>query len=194
MGRKKRIWVPNSFYHVVCRGNRRDTLFKDDSDFKVFLRILQQTNKKTPFELASYCLMTNHFHLQIRSEEQPISKVMSLINKRYADYYNTKNRITGHVFEKRYYDKPITSKQGMLEVSRYIHLNPVDANMVQRPQSYQWSSYQYYMHTSRYHLLTMAIILDYFSGDYGHWNLPPLPSFLPPFAKICTTHCRCIYH
>ncbi|GAA0432135.1 hypothetical protein GCM10008983_05890 [Lentibacillus halophilus] len=165
MGRKKRVWVPNSFYHVVCRGNRRDALFKDDDDFKIFLHMLLQINKKVPFELASYCLMTNHFHLQIRSKEQPISKVMSLINKRYADYYNTKNRITGHVFEKRYYDKVIASKQGMLEVSRYIHLNPVDANMVRQPQSYPWSSYRYYMHTSRHPLLNMAIILDYFSGD-----------------------------
>ncbi|WP_174614748.1 transposase [Virgibacillus ihumii] len=136
MGRKKRVWVPNSFYHVVCRGNRRDALFKDEGDFKTFLHILQQVHKKIPFELASYCLMTNHFHLQIRSKEQPISKVMSLINKRYADYYNTKNRITGHVFEKRYYDKLIGTKQGMLEVSRYIHLNPVDADMVNHAQNY----------------------------------------------------------
>src|SRR5699024_675365 len=163
MGRKKRIWMPNSFYHVVCRGNRREALFRDDGDFKTFLHILRQIDKKTPFELASYCLMTNHFHLQIRSKEQPISKVMSLINKRYADYFNTKNRITGHVFEKRYYGKAVDSKEGMLEVSRYIHSNPVDAKMVIYAQSYQWSSYRYYMHTSRHHLLNMAIILDYFS-------------------------------
>ncbi|WP_010531753.1 transposase [Lentibacillus jeotgali] len=165
MGRKKRVWVPNSFYHVVCRGNRRDALFKDEGDFKTFLRILRQIHQKTPFELASYCLITNHFHLQIRSKEQPISKVMSLINKRYADYYNTKNRITGHAFEKRYYAKVIDSMEGMLEVSRYIHLNPVDANMVVTPQNYQWSSYRYYMHTFRYQLLNMAVILDYFSGN-----------------------------
>jgi len=101
---------------------------------------------------------------------------MSLINKRYADYYNTKNRITGHVFEKRYYDKVIASKQGMLEVSRYIHLNPVDANMVLQLQSYQWSSYRYYMYTSRHHLFTMAIILDYFSGDELVF-VPSLPGY-----------------
>ncbi|RYG71363.1 transposase [Lentibacillus lipolyticus] len=165
MGRRKRIWVPGTFYHVVCRGNRRDALFKDEGDFKTFLRILQQVHEKTPFELATYCLMTNHYHLQIRSKDQSISKVMSLVNKRYADYYNTKNRITGHVFEKRYYDKPIESKQGMLEVSRYIHLNPVEANMVAHAQSYRWSSYRYYIHTSRHPLLNMAAILDYFSGD-----------------------------
>lgn len=109
--------------------------------------------------------MTNHFHLQLRSKEQPVSKVMSLLNKRYADYYNTKNGITGHVFEKRYYDKIIDSGAGMLEVSRYIHLNPVKAKMVMRAESYQWSSYRYYLNTLRHHMLDMDAVLDYFSGN-----------------------------
>nr|WP_306807537.1 transposase [Cytobacillus gottheilii] len=121
MGRKKRIWLPDYFYHIVCRGNRRDFLFKEETDFVAFLYILEQVYHKYPFELISYCFMTNHFHLQLRSQNQPISKIMSLVNKRYATYYNTKYNLTGHVFEKRYYDKIITNKQGMLEVSKYIH-------------------------------------------------------------------------
>lgn len=137
----------------------------DDSDFKIFLRILNQVNDKTPFELVAYCLMTNHFHLQLRSEQQSVSKVMSLINKRYADYYNTRYNLTGHVFEKRYFDKIIDSKAGMLEVSRYIHLNPTGACMVEKPEHYPWSSYRYYLHISRHHLMNMDEILNYFSGD-----------------------------
>ncbi|HLQ72202.1 MAG TPA: transposase, partial [Bacillota bacterium] len=95
----------------------------------------------------------------------PVSKVMSLINKRYADYYNTKNNLTGHVFEKRYYDKIIPSKQAMLDVSRYIHLNPVEAKMVQKPETYRWSSYRYYLYTSNHNQLDMDVILGYFSGN-----------------------------
>lgn len=79
MGRKRRIWIPESFYHIVCRGNRRDHLFMDEGDYTTFLYILHHVNEVVPFELASYCLMTNHFHLQLRSREQHISKVMSLI-------------------------------------------------------------------------------------------------------------------
>ncbi|MFZ3578049.1 REP-associated tyrosine transposase [Virgibacillus sp. DJP39] len=165
MARKTRIWQPNYFYHIVCRGNRRDALFKDESDFKTFLHMLTAVKEKAPFELASYCLMTNHFHLQMRSKEQPISKVMSLLNKRYADYYNTKNGITGHVFEKRYYDSIINSKQGMLEISRYIHLNPVKAGMVRTAESYQWSSYHYYLHMLSHQMVSMNLILDCFSGN-----------------------------
>ncbi len=118
MGRAKRIFIPNRFYHVVCRGNRRDPLFRNTTDFQAFLHILQQVHEKYPIEIASYCLMTNHFHLQICSKDASLSKIMSQINKRYANYYNTKYRITGHVFEKRFYDKLIDDKVGMLEVSR----------------------------------------------------------------------------
>ncbi|SDQ20304.1 REP-associated tyrosine transposase [Virgibacillus salinus] len=165
MVRKPRLWVPESFYHIVCRGNRRDALFKDIGDFKVFLHMLQEVNEQAPFELATYCLMTNHFHLQLRSQVQPVSKVMSLLNKRYADYYNTKNSITGHVFEKRYFDKIIYSNEDMLEISRYIHLNPLKAGMVKTPESYRWSSYRYYLYTKKSALLNSDVILDSFSGS-----------------------------
>jgi len=109
--------------------------------------------------------MTNHFHLQMRSTEQSISKVMSLINKRYADYYNTKNGISGHVFEKRFFDKIINTNQDMMEVSRYIHLNPFDAGMVKNAHSYPWSSYRYYLTSERNNLLNKHIILGYFTGE-----------------------------
>lgn len=136
-GKKGKNLVAQLFLPCCLPRNRRDALFKDETDFKTFLIMLEQINNRTPFELASYCLMTKHYHLQMRSKQQLISKVMSLINKRYTDYYNTKNRITGHVFEKRYYDEVIVYKQGMLEVSRYIHLNPLEAGIVINRQNYR---------------------------------------------------------
>ncbi|WP_071316716.1 transposase [Anaerobacillus isosaccharinicus] len=125
MGRQKRIWHPPKFYHIVCRGNRRDPLFRDRYDFIEILHMLAKIYEKIPFQLVSYCFMTNHFHLQMRSQEQPISKVMSLLNKRYANYYNTKYRLTGHVFEKRFFSEMISDTNGMLEVSRYKTSVPV---------------------------------------------------------------------
>lgn len=167
MARKKRLWVPNRFYHIVCRGNRRDPLFRHTNDFQAFFHILQQLHDKYPFELASYCLMTNHFHLQMRSQEQSISKVMSLINKRYANYYNTRYRLTGHVFEKRFYDNMIETKEGMLNVSRYIHLNPVEAKMVSRPELYPWSSCSLFYNShipNEPAYMNISSLLDYFPG------------------------------
>lgn len=163
---KKRVYLPERFYHIVCRGNRRDPLFQNASDFQSFLHILQQLYEKYPFELASYCLMNNHYHLQLRTKEVTISKLMALINKRYANYYNTKYRLTGHVFEKRFYDKIIEDKEGMLEVSRYIHLNPVEAKMVKQPGHYPWSSYNYYKRENLTvpYFININSLLDYYEG------------------------------
>ena len=130
MSRRRRVIIPDRFYHIVCRGNRRDPLFRDRNDFIEILHMLEKIYENIPYELVAYCFMTNHFHLQLRSQEASISKVMALLNKRYANYYNTKYRLTGHVFEKRFYSELIEGTTGMLEVSRYIFLNPVKARMV----------------------------------------------------------------
>jgi len=163
--RKKRLWTPNVYYHIGSRGNRRDALFMDRTDYKVFLSILHHVNEKAPFTLASYCLMTNHYHLLMSTSEQPISKVMSMINKRYADYYNTKNNTSGHVFEKRYFDKPIGTPYGILEISRYIHLNPVKAGIAKSAEDYKWSSYPVYFHNIHSSMINKNEILKCFSGD-----------------------------
>ena len=166
MPRPKRIWNLTCFYHIISRGNRRDPLFRAASDFKAFLHILHQLHENIPFELVSYCLMTNHYHLQLRSEEVSISKIMALINKKYANYYNTRYRLTGHVFEKRFYDKIIEDKRGMLEVSRYIHINPVEARMVKRPEYYPWSSYYLYQYpnTNQPGFMNIEHVLGFYEG------------------------------
>ncbi|WP_186579994.1 transposase [Aquibacillus kalidii] len=169
MARNIRLWIPNFYYHVVCRGNRREPLYHDEDDYAVFLYILEQTNKKFPFDIASYCLMNNHFHLQMKAKEHPISKIMAIINKRYANYYNSKYELTGHVFEKRFFDKIISDELGMLEVSRYIHLNPVVAGVVDRPEDYYWSSYRFFYpsqvkNTNAVSFLNTEIIFKNYSG------------------------------
>jgi hypothetical protein len=78
-----------------------------------------------------------------RNKYNPSITGSKVVNKRFANYYNAKYRLTGHVFEKRYYDQLINDKEGMLEVSRYIHLNPVKANRVKAPENYPWSSYYF---------------------------------------------------
>ncbi|WP_067726084.1 REP-associated tyrosine transposase [Oceanobacillus damuensis] len=165
MPRNKRLWIPDTYYHITSRGNRREQLFKEEEDYKTFLSILRMIHQKTPFKLASYCLLSNHYHLLMSTTEQPISKVMALVNKRYADYFNTKNNVSGHVFEKRYFDKPIGTAYGLLEVSRYIHLNPVKAGIVERPETYQWSSYRHYYYHSKAALLNKQDILQYLAED-----------------------------
>lgn len=168
MGRKRRVFNPNLFYHIVCRGNRRDPLFKEEQDFVEVLHMLGKIYEITPFELASYCFMTNHFHLQLRSQKESISKVMALLNKRYANYYNTKYNLSGHVFEKRFFSEVISGSLGMLEVGRYILMNPVNAQMVKSPEEYPWSSmtFLFNVYSIPPAFIKTEHLLNCFSGTY----------------------------
>lgn len=145
MGRKSRQWWPGTIFHIVSRGNHKDTLFRDHLDFHVFFQLLNLARKKVQCELYAYCIMINHFHLLMSTDEEPISKFMSWLNKRYADYYNNRYQVTGHLFEKRYYSGAVFDDFGILKVSRYIHRNPLKANIVQDPKDYIWSSYRSYI-------------------------------------------------
>jgi putative transposase len=167
MGRKRRAWNKHSFYHIVSRRNHREALFLDQGDFKTFFHILGRIYHKYPFELPCFCLMTNHYHLMLRSKEHSISTIMSLLNKRYADYYNTKYRLNGHLFEKRFYSHEITGDDGILAVSSYIHRNPLEAKMVVDLEDYRWSSYPLYtnLKASLPVFMNKHTIFRYFGGS-----------------------------
>ncbi|SDZ55708.1 REP element-mobilizing transposase RayT [Evansella caseinilytica] len=160
MPRKKRVWFPNVFYNVSSHGIRHDKLFITESDYIMFFNILRQVHEDTPFEVSAYCLMSNHFHLQIRFPHCPISYVMGQLNKRYAHYFNKKYRFSGHVFDKRFYSSPINDLRGLLNVSSYFHNNPVKAKLSKNAQQYRWSS------------------IHYFSPDYSK-TLPPYMNISP---------------
>ncbi len=174
MPNKHRVFLPGQFYHIGSRGNRKEPLFLDGEDYSKFLQLITEIYEQYPtIRLASYCIMTNHYHLQICSSEVSLSKVMHLLNKRYAYYFNKKYDQTGHVFEKRFFSKPVLGGAGLLKVSHYIHFNPVNAFIVPKPQQYQWSSYSayYYSYTS-YPFLNKEPILAYFNNNpktYHQW-------------------------
>lgn len=145
MGRLKRKWHPRYFDHVVVRGNNRQHIFKEPADFAEFFRVLHYVYDRAPFTLIAYCLMNNHFHMLIRSDI-PLSKIMMRINRRYSDYYKKKYHYTGHLYEKRYFSEMILNAEGLLEVSRYIHQNPIRTKtpLVTELAQYPYSSFRYY--------------------------------------------------
>lgn len=146
MGRKRRLWHPHYFDHVVMRGNNRQVIFAEQQDFTEFFRALHYVYDQYPFELLAYYLMNNHYHLLIRSAT-PLSKTMMLLNRRYSDYYKKKYRYTGHLYENWYYSDMVLTAQGILEISRYIHQNPIRTKMplVTELEHYPYSSFQYYI-------------------------------------------------
>lgn len=162
--RKLREWYPNAMYHITCRGNRRNDIFRDDEDYQVYITILKEAIEflDNQYEIISYCLMTNHVHLQIKTKDMHIKYLMMRINRFYAKYFNNKYQYVGHLFQGRYGSEIIKEDAYVLEVSRYIHLNPVRANMVINSEDYKWSSYSMYIGREKEKLICSDIILSYF--------------------------------
>jgi len=149
-------------YHVTSRGIRRSSLFFDDDDFEKYLAILKETKERYPFILHTYCLMTNHTHLQLGMLETPPSIIMKNLNTKFAKYINKKYGFSGHVFEKRYGAEHLNSPEYEIDVSKYIHLNPSSAGMVAKPEDYPWSSCRAYIFGESIPLIDPHPILSYF--------------------------------
>src|SRR4051794_14391904 len=102
MVRSVRPWFEGAKYHVTTRGIRKSSLFFEDEDFEKYLAIVQETRERYPFILHTYCLMTNHTHLQLETLKTPLSNIMKNLNTKFAKYFNRKYDSSGHVFDKRY--------------------------------------------------------------------------------------------
>ena len=145
MPRSKREWYEGACYHIMGRGNRRLAIYKEKEDYDLFLTLLGSVQERYPFILHAYCLMTNHFHLELTTKNDPIWKVMQPVMNHYARTFNQKYGFEGHLFDSRYTSCLISDEVYFLEVSRYIHLNPVKAAMVREPLAYEYSSYSRYV-------------------------------------------------
>ena len=148
MPRKKRIWYPGAIYHIMNRGNRRAVIFRDRADYIHFLEIIKDISKEYEFIIHSICLMTNHFHILIETVDTNTGIIMKKILGPYAGDYNRRYGLTGHVFEGRYTYGIVETERYFLEVSRYIHLNPVKAMIVDDPSAYTYSSYKLFVSDS----------------------------------------------
>lgn len=149
MARKKRVWYPGATYHVMSRGNRRTAIFAEQADYLCFLQNVLKIKEKYSFKIHSLCLMTNHFHAEIETENDELWRIMQKMLSIYAEKYNQKYHYTGHLFEGRYVAQLIEDERYFLEVSRYIHLNPVKARMVREPLAYEYSSYGLFVNDSK---------------------------------------------
>jgi len=133
----------------MSRGNHRGVLFRDEEDYLEFLRIIKWVKEDYNYILHSICMMSNHFHMEIETSDIELSRIMQKILSFYSKYFNKKYDLTGHLFESRYTACIIENEAYFLEVSRYIHLNPVKAQIVINPINYKYSSYGLYALSSR---------------------------------------------
>ncbi|QOR66264.1 transposase [Cytobacillus suaedae] len=166
MSRKRKPFSNELFYHVVSRGVRREPIFIDQSDFSTFMYTLTQIYKQFPYELPSYCIMNNHYHLLIRIKSHSLAQFMHCLNNRYACYFNNKYGYSGRVFDQNYFSSTVYNQESLLKVSKYIHLNPLKAHLVKDPADYPWSSYSFYKLGNVYppSFIPITHLLDKFTG------------------------------
>jgi REP element-mobilizing transposase RayT len=168
MSRPLRIEYAGAVYHVTSRGNEKKPVFKDDADRLNFLNTLQHVNKRYNWICHAYCLMTNHYHLLIETPDGNLSIGMRQLNGVYTQLFNRRHGRTGHLFQGRYKAILIQKDSHLLEVCRYVVLNPVRAKMVETPEAYAWSSYPATADKAKPHpSLTTAWVLSQFSGKRG---------------------------
>lgn len=140
MARPARIEYEGAFYHVMNRGNRSEDIFLDDKDRNKFYEIIGNLEKRHKVIIYSFVLMTNHYHLLIETPLGNLSKAIQRLNGDYALYFSRRHKIPGHLFQGRFKAMLVEKESYLLELTRYIHLNPFRAGMVKVPEKYKWSS------------------------------------------------------
>ena len=140
MARPLRIEYPGAFYHVTSRGNEQKDVFKSQKDREKFLSYVESAVVRYGAVVHTWCLMRNHYHLLLETPSGNLSQIMRHINGAYTTYFNVKRKRAGHLFQGRYQAILVEADAYAVELSRSMHLNPVRAGMVAKPEHYQWSS------------------------------------------------------
>ena len=166
MTRPLRVEYPEALYHVISRGNARQNIYLDDKDRQKFLDWVADIVQIHNVIIHAYCLMNNHYHLLIETPDANLSKAMRDLNGNYTQWFNFKHQTVGHLFQGRYKAFVIEKESYLLEVARYIVLNPVRAKLVDHPYKYKWSSYK---HTAGFNKVSKWLqqdwILEFFNKD-----------------------------
>jgi putative transposase len=166
MARRPRVLVAHGIYHVTARGNRRQPIFLDSHDQLRFLRLLVVVAGRRGWRCHGYCLMPNHYHLVVQTPEADLSQGMQHLNGRYAQAFNDQHGFDGHLFQGRFHSVLIESTWHLLEVTRYLAINPVEGGLCVRPADWRWGSYRALIgaaHSSSF--VATEELLRYFGPD-----------------------------
>jgi REP element-mobilizing transposase RayT len=142
MARPLRLHIPHAFYHVMSRGNAKQTIFVGEADYERFLELLEATSARFGVLCHAYCLMPNHFHLLLQPDTNPLSRMMQQLNSVYSQLFNRRHERVGHVLQGRFKALLVDRDEYFLQLLRYIVLNPAEADLVDDPGAWPWSSYR----------------------------------------------------
>ena len=142
MARPLRLEYSGALYHVTSRGNAKADIFLDDADRRIFLRTLGSTIARYGWVLHAFCLMGNHYHLLLQTPQPNLSRGMRQVNGVYTQCFNRRHEHVGHVFQGRFGGVLVERESYLLELARYVPLNPVRAGFVSSAGQWPWSSYR----------------------------------------------------
>jgi len=142
MARPLRIEFEGAVYHITSRGNAKQDIYLGRTDRIEFLKLLEETTRRFHWICHAYCLMNNHYHLLIETPLGNLSRGMRHLNGVYTQAFNNRHGRIGHLFQGRYKSILVERETHLLELTRYIVLNPVRAGFVQAPELWPWSSYR----------------------------------------------------
>lgn len=171
MGRSPRVFAPGLVYHVVVRGNHREPTFLQHRDYLAYLARLRTYQDRFDAALRAYCLMPNHVHLLIQLGQIPLGALMQGVQQSYTQYFNRTYATVGHVFQGRYRAFVCADEGYLAALVRYIHLNPVRAGLVLRPDAYPYSSHGPYWRGRATRLVDPGPILSLIGGAPAYRHL-----------------------
>lgn len=158
MSRRNRLIYNGAIYHIYQRGNNKEFIFEDDNMKSFILHTLEKYQRKLDYEVLAYVIMNNHYHLLLKANESPIGDIMFYLNNPLGKYVNGKLNRTGHVFEGRYKCKLVENDAYLIWLLRYIHRNPVKANICSDVDSYKWTSHYFYKNQIKSYINTEFIL------------------------------------
>lgn len=165
MARLAREISENGLYHIVFRGVNRQHIFEEASDYEMLRNILIELKKEMKYEVYVYCFMSNHVHILLKEKNTgDISLIMKRLLTKYARWYNIKYKRSGALIANRYKSKPIDVDEYFLSVVRYIHQNPIKANITNNIIEYEWSSYKEYI-TGKQGLADKEFVMEMLTKD-----------------------------
>lgn len=165
MTRQWRVEYKDALYHVLSRGNQQQSIFLDNTDRINFLEILEEMAERFNLKIYAFVLMSNHYHILLKTLEANLSKSMQWLGTTYTRRFNNRHHISGHLFQGRYKSINVQNDAYLLQLSFYIHFNPLRAKMVERLSDYEWSSYRYYAYKRKSpKWLTTSSLLNQFKN------------------------------
>jgi len=175
MTRPLRLEFPGALYHVTARGNRRNPIYLNDADRLVWLDMLALVCDRHHCVIHGFCQMTNHYHLLIETVDANLSQAMRQLNGLYAQYFNWRHGLVGHLFQGRYKAILVQKERYLLELARYIVLNPVRAQAVAALEDWRWSSHHYIVGDDKN--LPVWLERDWLLSQFGKIRAEAVPAY-----------------